>query len=897
MTRCTPLNWLKQLLARRRLSSELSQELRAHLEEKIEDLVARGTPRREAEYQARREFGNLTLTEQDSRAVWRWPRLEDFLLDLRFAFRLLRRSPGFTAVAILTLALGIGVNTAVFGLVDSALLHALAVSDPQRLVHVWTTDAGGDLHTPLPAQFLALRKFSQSFQQVAGIGWVDNFYGSDGAGWQSLPGVVVTSNLLDALGIQPVLGRNFLDEEQTPGHDDVALLSYGCWRTRFQTNPSIVGKRILLNRRSVSVIGVLPQSLGTLYGDVEVFAPLVLDSYLNLAKLRIAGSPRVHILARLKPGVALDQARSETEAIAQGLRPSAAAGDRSGHLVLEGFVEASRNVGPTLQNARRGLWIAASAAGTVLLIACANVASLLLARGVRRHRETAVRSALGCSRGRMIRQLLTETVLLFAFGGALALLAAHWSRGIIGKLASGMVSNFAYIELNWRVFAATIVASLVTALLFGMIPALHATRANLNATIKTTSLNASPGSRRPRNLLVASQIALGMVLLVAFGLLFRSLLHVESAPFGFDPRDVLTSTVSLPVSRYNDPSSKARLLRAAMERIHSLPGVESAGATDSLPMEGADSARITLQASSTKAALIDEEIFFVSVSPEYFSTLKIPMSAGRSFQEQDREQAAPVAIINRTFANTYFAGANPVGAHIALADSPATWREIVGVVSDFRQRNPEEDLRPMVYLPFAQTLPARWSMVIRLHAASDLGDVAQRVRNSLRVLDPQLYWQTGSMPQEIHDSESLTLRRPIIALSASFGALALVLVVVGVFGVASYSVAERTQEIGIRVALGAARQEIAALVFRESLAVTLLGLLVGSVIAFALSRFLPTTGIGWSGSGIFLFGVSRTDSVTYTLSATLLTAVVLVASWIPARRATRVDPLLALRHE
>jgi len=371
---------------------------------------------------------------------------------------------------------------------------------------------------------------------------------------------------------------------------------------------------------------------------------------------------------------------------------------------------------------------------------------------------------------------------------------------------------------------------------------------------------------------------------------------VESAPFGFDPRNVLTTTVSVPVSRYSDPSAKAHLLRAVMEQVRSLPGIESAGLTDSLPMEGADSARITIQTSSTKAALIDEEIFFVSVSPGYFSTLKIPMSAGRSFQEQDREQA-PVAIINRTFANAYFPRANPIGHHLAFADSPATWREIIGVVSDFRQRNPEEDLRPMVYLPLAQTLPARWSMVIRLHAATDLGDEAQRVRNSLRPLDPQLYWQLGSMQQEIHDSESLTLRRPIIALAACFGALALVLVVVGVFGVASYSVAERTQEIGIRVALGAARQEIATLVLRESLAVTLLGLLVGSCIAFALSRFLPTSGIGWSGSGIFLFGVSRTDSLTYAMAAALLITVVLVASWIPARRATRVDPLLALRHE
>jgi predicted permease len=386
-----------------------------------------------------------------------------------------------------------------------------------------------------------------------------------------------------------------------------------------------------------------------------------------------------------------------------------------------------------------------------------------------------------------------------------------------------------------------------------------------------------------------------MVLLVGFGLLFRSLLHVESSPLGFDPHNVLTATVSLPVSRYADPPAKAGVMRKALEQMRAMPGVESASIVDSLPMDGADSARLSIKTDSSVAML--DETWFLSVSPDYFSTLKVAMLAGRPFRDTDVREAASVAIVNKTFAKQYFSGTNPIGSRLALASAPTTWREIVGVVSDFRQRNPEEDLRPLVYLPVAQTLPGRWSMAIRVRAASDMGNVAARINNWLQPADPQLYWELGSMPAQIHDSESLTLRRPIITLLASFGGLALILVVVGVFGVTSYSVAERTREIGIRSALGAARVEIAGLVLRESLGVTLAGLAVGTFCSFAITRFFPTEGIGWSGSGIFLYGVSRTDSLTYLLAAALLTGVVVVASWAPARRAMRVDPMVALRHE
>lgn len=890
---------VRALFRRKSIETELDEELRFHLERQVQKYVQSGLSRGEAQRRARVEFGGVELAKEECRDARGVNFIEGLVQDLRFAVRMLRKSPGFTTAAVLTLALGIGANTAIFGLVDSELLHALPFPHLERLVNVWTTDAGGDTHSPFPNQYLALRKYSQSFDQVAGTGWVDNFYGSDESGWQNLPGRLVSSNWLPALGLQPLLGRNFREEEQIPGQDAVVILSYNCWRARFHGDADILGKQIVLNRRPVTIVGVLPKSLEASNGDVEIFAPLVLDSYLNDAQLRVAGSVRMRILARLKPGVALQQARSETETIAEGLRGPLITSDRSGHLIVESFEETFRDIGPTVRNAQRGLWMTAVASGVVLLIACANVASLLLARGVKRHREVAVRSALGCTRGRMIRQLLTESTILFLCGGSLGLLVARWSNDVIGKLASGIVQNNVYVETNARILATSLGVCLLSALAFGMIPALQTTRVNLNDSLKDAIRGTESGTvtRRPRNLLVMFQAALGMVLLVSFGLLFRSLLHVESAPIGFDPQNVVTASVSLPVSRYSEPLAKTHFMQKAVERIHAMPAVESVGIVDSLPMNGADSARLSIEAPSSKPTNIGEEIFFVSASPEYFSSLKIRMLRGRAFQETDTREAGPVAIVNGTFAKAYFPDVDPLKCHLAFADSPTTWREIVGVVSDFRQRNPEEDLRPMVYLPVAQALPNRWSMTIRVRAANDVGDGTAAFSKQLRAVDPKLYWEMSSMQRQIHDSESLTLRRPMITLLASFGGLALILVVVGVFGVTSYSVAERTREIGIRTALGAARLEIAVLVLRESLRVTLAGLVVGSLCAFAVTRFFPTTGIGWSGSGIFLYGVSRTDSLTYLSAAGLLTLVVIAASWVPARRAMRVDPMVALRYE
>ena len=878
------------------LEAELDEELRFHLERQVEKYVRSGLSREEAMRRARVEFGGVELAKEECRDARGVNFIEGHAQDLRFGLRMLCKSPGFTAAAVLTLALGIGANTAIFGLVDSAFLRGSPVHEPERLVHIWTIEADDDVHTPTPAQYQAIRDESKSFEQVAATGWADYFYSPPGSLSESLPGSVVTSNWFPTHGEQPLLGRNFREEEQQAGQDGVVILTYDFWRTRFHSDPNIIKRQIVLNRRPVTVVGVLPIWSSSQYGP-KVFAPLVLNSYASQGNVR-AGKMRVQIVGRLKPGVTLEQARSEAEIIGSQFKNPAAVVNQSKRLVVEDFAEMFRHPGPTVQNGRRGLWMTAVASGVVLLIACANVASLLLARSVKRHREIAVRAALGSSRGRMIRQLLTESTLLFLFGGVVALIATRWCEEIITKVASGMVSG-AYLQVDARVFIVSLAVSLLTALAFGMIPALHATRVNLNEGLKDAAPNAGGGlhPRRLRHCLVGGQIALGMVLLVGFGLLLRSFLHVETSRLGYDPRNVLTATQRLPFTRYTAPADRARLMHDAVERMRLLPGVESVGIADSLPMDGAESSPLRIEVPTPKAAPVQEGVFFVSVSPAYFSTLRIPMFSGRPFRETDTQESTPVAIVNQTFAMQYFPNANPVGYHLAFADSPTIWMEIVGVVSDFRQRNPEEDFRPLAYFAIAQTPPPRWNMAIRVRSESDMGNVAARISNWLQPVDPQLYWEIGNMRAQIHDSESLTLRRPMITLLASFGGLALILVIVGVFGVTSYSVAERTREIGIRTALGAARLEIVGLVLRESLKVTSVGLAVGTFSAFAVTRFFPTEGIGWSGSGIFLYGISRTDSLTYLSAAVLLTIVVIAASWAPARRATKVDPMVALRYE
>ena len=452
---------LRSLFRRNRVEQELNEELQYHLDRKTEEFLAQGRSPEDARRAAMRAMDGLELRKEQCRGARGVNFLETLLRDVGFGLRVLRKSPGFTAAAVLTIALGIGANAGIFGLVDTAFLRGLPYHEPERLVHIWTIEADHDVHTPTPAQYQAVRDNSRSFEQIAAAGWADYFYGPDSSVSQDLPGRLVTPNWLTTLGVPPLFGRNFREEEQIAGRDAVVMLSYDCWHSRFRADPGIVEKQIVLNHRSVTIIGVLPQSLGP-YNEQEIFAPLVLGSYARQGNVR-AGKMRVQIIARLKPGVTLAQARSEAEVIASQFRNPSAEADRSERFVVEDFGEMFRHPGPTPQNAQRGLWMTAVASGVVLLIACANVASLLLARGVKRHREIAVRAALGCTRGRMIRQLLTESALLFFCGGVIAVIITRWGEEIITKTASEMLPGV-YLNVGVRVFLVTLAVSFLSAL-------------------------------------------------------------------------------------------------------------------------------------------------------------------------------------------------------------------------------------------------------------------------------------------------------------------------------------------------------------------------------------------------------------------------------------------------
>jgi putative ABC transport system permease protein len=890
--------WLLRLggyLHRNRQEKDLAAEMESHLQLHIEDNLRAGMSRAQARREALMKLGGVEQTKEIYRDRRGLPLLETTLQDLRFAARTLLKNPGFASVAILTLALGIGTNSAIFSLVDSTLLRALPFSKPAQLVRIWTTEADGEIHTPSPTEYLALSKSARSFDEITGLGWADYFFGSDQSAWQNISGFRISSNWLTTLGVQPYLGRNFVAEEQEAGRDNVAILSFQCWRRRFNADPHIVGQHLALNRRDFIVVGVLPETLSRYY-DADIFAPLVLSSY---TQARGRDKARVQIVARLKPGVTLDQARAEISVFAQQLRASRPPTDPSGHLTVQQFTDDIQNLGPTARNAQRGLWMMLAGAGLVLLIASANVSSLLLTRAVKRRKEIAVRAALGCSRPRMIRQLLTECALLFLCGGSFGVLVARWSEDVLMKAIAGLAPNGAYVNINARVFLFSLGVSFLCALAFGLAPALQATRIDLNDSLKDAAPARVSGfrSRRSRNLLVVSEVSLGMVLLVGFGLLLRSFLHVESVAMGYDPANVLTASVGLSTPRYQEPSARLHFLREAVERARLMPGVVSAGMTETLPLDGADSGSLILENHAAGANEGTGETRRLSVDSEFFPTMKFAMLAGRLFNDNDSFDSAAVVIVNQTFANQFFPNQNPLGRRFAFTDSPMTWREIVGVISNVRQRNLDEDSRPIAYLPLAQSLPRDLHLAIRVRASADMAPVSRDLTNWLRPLDQDLYWEQSTMLQRIHDSESVSMRRPVVTLLALFGGLALLLALVGVFSVTSFSVTERTREIGIRIALGAARSEVAALVLKETLFLTMAGLASGALAALVLTQLLPTGPLGWSGSGISLFGVSGTDFLTYSCSSILLSFVALSACYIPARRAMRVDPLVALRYK
>jgi putative ABC transport system permease protein len=884
---------LGALVRRRRPADDLEAEIRTHIEMEERENLESGMPPDEAHYAALRRFGNVPLAQERSREMWGWSWVETLWQDLRFGVRTLAKNRGFTAVAVLTLALGIGANTAIFSVVNAVLLKSapFPFHDPERLV--WL--ASGDLQDGFGdnvslADFLEWKSRNNAFDRMAIFEGA--WFTLAGDEPRRIHGDFISSDWLPTLGVQPMMGRNFEQSEEHAGRDGEVILSGDCWQRCFNADPNILGKTLTLNERSYTVVGILPAAFK--FEDREIFAPLVPGA---AVADHSEGSMVFHAFARLRRDVSLQQAKSEMTGIARRLEMEFQATNKGRLLRLVTLKEAATELQPTPRRMHETLWIMFGAVALVMLVACANVAGLLLARGVSRRREFAVRSALGSTRSRAIRQLFTETALLFAAGGAAGVALAFWSRDLLVKTMASYLDNAA-VSTDARVFIFGLAVALAAGLVFGLAPARQAANVNLNDALKDSPQTTLGLSRtRIHSSLVVGEMALALVLLISFGLLFRSFLHVQAAPLGFDPANIVTISAGLDQPRYAASASRIALADNVLEKALALPAVEAAGVTDSLPLEGADGMRFVIEGQAASQGQ-EAKLRTVAVTPGLFRTLKILLLEGRAFSESDTPASPPVVVINQTMARRFFPGESPLGKRLRMEDSPNAWREIVGVVADVRQRNLDEDSAPIAYRPWNQAPQSSLSLAVRVASKSDMAGVAAKLRRELHSVDKSQVWaQPESMDQLIYESESVSLRRPIVRLLGVFGILAAMVAAVGLYGVMSYSVKQQTREIGIRVALGANRHAVLGLVFTRTARLAGLGIGLGIAASLALTRLLPTGPIVWTGAAIHLYGVSRTDLFTYAGFSALLALVAMVASYVPARRATKVDPMVALRNE
>ncbi|MCA1642075.1 MAG: ABC transporter permease [Acidobacteria bacterium] len=798
-------------------------------------------------------------------------------LDVRYAARGLLKSPSFSAVALLALALGIGANSAIFSVVNGVLLRPLPYQNPERLVWVGGNIRGGTPRASVsPPDFLDYRAQSSSFEEFAASTSVPFPLNLTGGGGEPerLTGSVVTTNYFRAFGVKPLLGRTFNpEEEQTASSAPVVVLSYGLWQRRFGADPNVVGKSVTIDGKSATVVGVTPQSFQYPAGT-EIWAPLSFDN----PEMKVRRAHFLRPIGLLKPGVTVAQAQAETDVIARRLEQQYPDSNTRWSLNLLPLQE------QVVGNVRTSLWVLLGAVGFVLLIACANVANLMLARATARHKEIAIRTALGASRGRVVRQLLTESVLLSLLGGALGVILAVWSVDALVSFAEGNVPRAAEIRIDSRVLGFTFAVSVLTGAIFGLFPALRASKPDLNEVLKEGGRSStSVRHNRVRSSLVVAEVALALMLLVGAGLLIRSFVGLQHVNPGFDPRGVLATRISLSRAKYAKPEQGAAFFDQLLQRVAALPGIEAVGTISELPLSGQpNDTYFTIAERPPQDSTEQVTADFRRASHDYFRAMSIPVLRGRTFTEQEVRADAKVVVINETFAQTFFAGEDPLGKHLVIQTDAKAPHEIVGVVADVRHRSLEMGVYQMMYVP---TLKVSNNNVV-IRASSDPAGLAAAVRQQVAAIDRD---QPVSTIRTMTDvlSESVAQQRFRTMLLAAFACVALLLAAVGIYGVISYSVTQRTHENGVRMALGAQRGDVVRLVVRGGLALTLLGVGLGLAGSFALTRVM---------SGL-LFGVGATDPATFAGITVLLTVVALLACYLPARRATRVDPMIALRHE
>ena len=886
------LAWIRALASRTRTwlspshaEQDFAHELETHLEMLTDENVRRGMAPEEAKRAARIRLGGPTQLKETNRELQGLPMIETLLQDTRFAFRMLRKNPGFTAVAVLTLALGIGANTAIFSVVYAVLLKPLPYAESSQLFNVFEarpqdgiTGTGWSY-----ANFAELRGQNRIFSEMAGS--QKHQLTLTGRGEPSVVNTsVVTPELFSLFGEKPLVGRMFFSEDGKPGAPPVVILSENLWRGAFGADPNIIGNSINLDKRSFTVIGIMRAAFRfpLVMESVQLWIPLVQDPLFGSWMDR-RGGHWLQVTGRLKPGVSMTQAQAELDAISARFAKEFPAENDGWKIRMVPLQEM------IVGDAKSPLLVLLGAVGLVLLIACANIANLLLTQATSRAREIAVRTTLGAGRARIVRQLLSETAVLGLLGGVTGIALAYWGVQALSSLLPPSLPRVNAIRVDNFVLGFALLLSVFASCAFGLAPALFAANSNLQASLREGGGRSgeSRNSRRARSFLAAGEIALAMVLLVAAGLLLRSFSKLMSVRPGFDAQHIVKADISLPQFQYSTPQQWTAFSDELLARIQAHPGLQDSAVAVPRPIaDGNINLGFDIVGNPPSSADASRTANYVSVSPEYFRVMEIPLLAGRLFNQHDVSSAARVSVISQAMARLYFPNQDPLGKRLVFGFPPdgQVAREIVGIVGDVRDVALGQDPGPMMYVPFAQA--PFWAANVVVRSALSPSSVGTSIRQEVRKMDKELpVTYVAFMPDTIEASLSQPRFRTF--LLGLFAAMALVLAATGIFGVISYSVLCRTNEIGIRVALGASSGAILWVVLRETLVLTLAGLAVGVPCALAASRLL----------GHMLFGVSANDPATLAAVAFALAAVATLAGYVPARRAMRVDPLVALRYE
>jgi putative ABC transport system permease protein len=882
------IGWLRGLAFRVRglwradaVHDEIDEELRFHVDMRAEENVRRGMDPEDARRDAERRLGGLARMEQRGYDVrgGRW--LEDTVQDMRYGFRALARNLGFTVVAVLTLGLGIGANTAVFSVINAVLLRPLPYHEPERLVVVWEDASfiGYPHNNPTPANFLDLRANNTVFEDMGALGMRDFSLTGDGDAAR-ISALRVTANLIPLTGVQPLLGRGFLAEEDQAGGPKAVLLGHGLWQTRYGGADGVVGREILLDGEPYRVIGVMPPGFQLVDRRADVWVPMAFGP----EDATNRGSHYLVTLARLKPGVTVEQAQSEMQAMMEGIaRQYPEQADRLGAAVVPLREQVAGE-------ARTPLLVLLVAVAFVLLITCINVGNLMLSRAAARSREVAVRAALGASRGRMLRQLLVENVPLVICGNVVGLLFAYWSLGFLRQLIPRGLAQSTELGLDLRVLGFTLVVALAATALFGLFPAFQALKVDLNEALRSGSARAgfSAGGRL-QSALVVGQVCLAIALLVGASLLIQTFFHLRDQYSDMQVASVLTMKTVLSRTAYDTHEKREAFFEQTVERARALPGVVAVGYTNALPLDyRGDSTGFTIEGTApnpTEKTNANTRL----VSPDYLKALGIPVRQGRHFADSDGPDSELVVVVNETMAKQYLPGQDPVGRRLKIGgpQSETPWAKIVGVAADVRQRTVDEPAYAEIYFLYRQFgLEVFAPKTLAIRTSRDQGAIVAAMRKEIAAIDPN---QPVSDVKTMDDvlGEQTSSRRLGVLLLGAFAAVALALASIGVYGLLSQRVAQMTPEIGVRLALGARPRDVVAMIVGRGMRLVTIGTVVGLALAFGLSRLITSQ----------LFGVSAVDPLTFVGVPAVLVVVALVACYVPARRAASVDPNVALKYE